>query len=61
MKLISCNQEMGDAERLLCPGAPQGPAWYHNSVNLRELMNLPDFLFPQLSNGHSNTKLLGWI
>ena len=28
MKLISCNQEMGDSERLLCPGAPQGPAWY---------------------------------
>ena len=26
MKPISCNQEMGDTERLLCPGAPQGPA-----------------------------------
>ena len=30
MKPISCNQEMGDPERLLCPGAPQGPAWYHH-------------------------------
>ena len=26
MKPISCNQEMGDTERLLFPGAPQGPA-----------------------------------
>ena len=29
MKPISCNQEMGDTERLLCPGAPQGAAQYH--------------------------------
>ena len=28
MKPISCNQEMGDTERLLCPGAPQGPSRY---------------------------------
>ena len=30
MKPISCNQEMGDTERLLCPGAPQGGfgAWF---------------------------------
>ena len=28
MKPISCNQEMVDTERLLCPGAPQGPARY---------------------------------
>ena len=28
MKPISCNQEMGDTERLLCPRAPQGPAQY---------------------------------
>ena len=26
MKPITCNQEMGDPERLLCPAAPQGPA-----------------------------------
>ena len=26
MKPISCNQEVGDTERLLCSGAPQGPA-----------------------------------
>ena len=25
MKPISCNQEMGEAEELLCPGAPLGP------------------------------------
>ena len=30
MKPISCNQEMGDIERLLCPGALQGPAQYQN-------------------------------
>ena len=28
MKPISCNQEMGNTERLLCPVAPQGPARY---------------------------------
>ena len=28
MKPISCNQEMGDTGRLLCPGAPQGPTQY---------------------------------
>ena len=26
IKPISCNQEKGDTERLLCPGGPQGPA-----------------------------------
>ena len=31
MKPISCNQEMGDTERLLCPEAPQGPARYHHN------------------------------
>lgn len=30
-----------------------------SSVNLRELINLPDFYFPQLSNGSYNTKFLG--
>ena len=29
MKPISCNQEMGDTGRLLCPGVPQGPAQFH--------------------------------
>ena len=28
MKLISCNQEMGNTERFLCPGAAQSPARY---------------------------------
>ena len=31
MKLISCNQEMGDTERLLCPEAPQSPAGFKTS------------------------------
>ena len=31
MKLTSCNQEMGDTESLLCPGAPQGSAQYENN------------------------------
>ena len=30
IKPISCNQEMGDTERLLCPGGPQGPAVYQS-------------------------------
>ena len=34
MKPISCNQEMGDTERLLCPGAPQGPAEFQRYSNL---------------------------
>ena len=30
MKPFSCNREMGDTERLLCPGAPQGPARFQS-------------------------------
>ena len=31
MKPISCKQEIGDTERLLCPGAPLGlPAQFHH-------------------------------
>ena len=30
MKSISSNQEMGDTERLLCPGAPQDPARFQD-------------------------------
>ena len=29
MNCISCIQEMGGTERLLCPRAPQGPALFH--------------------------------
>ena len=29
IKHISCNQEMGKSERLLCSEAPQGFAWFH--------------------------------
>ena len=29
MNLVSCNQEMRGAGRLLCPGASQGQARYH--------------------------------
>ena len=25
---------MGDADLLLCPGAPQGPAWYQESTSI---------------------------
>lgn len=28
MKPISCNREMRNTERILCPGAPEGPAWF---------------------------------
>ena len=28
MKTISYNQKKGNTEKLLCPGAPQGPAQY---------------------------------
>ena len=34
MNPISYNQEMGDTERLLCPGAPQGAAGYQRYSNL---------------------------
>ena len=30
MKSISCNQEMGDTESLLCPGAPQGDSQFQS-------------------------------
>ena len=29
MKPISYKQETGEIERLLCPGAPQGPVQFH--------------------------------
>ena len=29
LKPIPYKQETGDTERLKCPGAPQGPAWFH--------------------------------
>ena len=32
MKPISCHQEMGDTERLLCPGAPQSIAQYQTHL-----------------------------
>ena len=32
MKPISYTQEMGDTERLLCPGDPQGPSQFHISL-----------------------------
>ena len=28
MKDVSCNQRNGGHRKALCPGAPQGPAWY---------------------------------
>ena len=33
MKPISCNPEMEDTERFLCPGAPQGPALYQGDIS----------------------------
>ena len=33
---ISYNQDMGDRERILCPVAPQGPAWYRFQCQLLE-------------------------
>lgn len=32
MKTISCDQEMRDAERLLCQEAPQGPVRYQGRL-----------------------------
>ena len=32
MKSISCNPETGDTERILCPGAPQGPTRFQRTV-----------------------------
>ena len=48
MKPISCNQEMGDTKRLLCPGAPQGPAPYHSPL-IASVPLLPGLLFTRLS------------
>ena len=28
-RLESCLQEMGDQKEAPCPGAPQGPTWFH--------------------------------
>ena len=49
MKPVSCNQEMGDTKRILCPGAPQSPAGYHHQflfnreyfiLSLKELLKI---------------------
>ena len=33
MKAVSCNQRNGGHRKALCPGAPQGPVWYHPPPN----------------------------
>ena len=33
LESIPYKYEMGDMERLLCPGAPQGPAWFQYLLN----------------------------
>ena len=33
MKAVSCNQINGGHRKPLCPGAPQGPAWYQQAPN----------------------------
>ena len=38
MKPISCSQEMGDPERLLCPGAPQGPAGFPCHLQVHDVL-----------------------
>ena len=38
---ISCSHEMGDTERLLCPGAPEGPAQFQPLFSLI-LLNLEE-------------------
>ena len=32
MKVVSCNQRNGGTQAL-CPGAPQGPAWYQKAAS----------------------------
>ena len=50
MKPISYNQEMGNTEKLLWPGAPQGPAWFQGDQNMPP-KNMPlwqkDYLEPK--------------
>ena len=36
MKPIFYSQEMGDTEKILCPGAPQGPVRYQFKVRVRK-------------------------
>ena len=36
MKPMFCSQEMGDTERILCPGAPWGPTRYQFKVGVRK-------------------------
>ena len=36
MKPIFYSQEMGDTEKILCPGAPQGPTRYQFKVWVRK-------------------------
>ena len=37
MESTPCKQGMGDKERLPCPGAPQGPAWFQHGMHINML------------------------
>ena len=41
MKPISCNQRNGRHRKALCPGSPQGTAWYHYDLLYLNLGVLP--------------------
>ena len=53
MKAVSCNQRNGGHRKALCPGAPQGPAWYQEMVQStsgQEFWSL-DWEFPRFATG----------
>ena len=47
MEPISCKQEIGDTEKLLCPGAPQGPAGFHKYPRDVDMMSFNEFRDPR--------------
>ena len=38
MKALSYNQRNGGHRKALCPGAPQGPTWYHADLMIILMM-----------------------
>ena len=49
---LKTKKETGDTERLPCPGAPQGPAWFHFQTEHHSGVRCRTFRFPpNLTNG----------
>ena len=62
MKPISCKQEIGDTERLLCPGAPLGlPAQFHHITEPPEFSDFIVFKNQLLMSVFWQKMVMSWL